>query len=224
MKNYCSPEFLKETTSHLDPLRSQSGRLGFLTALTVMITAAPTMAAENKITDIEIAKNSHQLELKLSATSKDNASFYTLRGDNTIEANILNTNLDLSEGNSFKAENPLAGVKALEINQIDSEHTQILITTEKNIPVEHLLTEQGDNLVLSLNRVTKAQTLKQGIKEFGRKTVTSLKQTYKSALAQAKNKDNDKETIASNKDNAESDILIPNPEVVINDNRVNDIK
>ncbi|MEM6614045.1 MAG: secretin N-terminal domain-containing protein, partial [Cyanobacteria bacterium P01_C01_bin.72] len=128
------------------------------------------------------------------------------------------------EGNSFKAENPLAGVKALEINQIDSEHTQILITTEKNIPVEHLLTEHGDNLVLSLNRVTKAQTLKQGIKEFGRKTVTSLKQTYKSALAQAKNKDNDKEIVASNKDNAESDILIPNPEVVINDNRVNDIK
>ncbi|MEO1671295.1 MAG: secretin N-terminal domain-containing protein, partial [Cyanobacteria bacterium J06631_2] len=197
---------------------------GFLTALTVLIAAAPTMAAENKITDIEIAKNSHQLELKLSTTSKDDASFYTLRDDNTIEANILNTNLELPEGSSFKEENPLAGVKALEINQIDSEHTQILITTEKNTPVEHLLEAQGDDLVLSLNRITKAQTLKQGIKEFGQKTVTSLKQTYKSALAHSKTKGNDKETVASSKNNAESDVLIPNPEVVINDNRVNDIK
>ncbi|MEO0848645.1 MAG: AMIN domain-containing protein, partial [Cyanobacteria bacterium J06648_1] len=123
----------------LAPLNSTSDRLVFLTALTVMIAAAPTMAAENKITELEIAKNSHQLELKLSATSKDNASFYTVRDDNTIEANILNTNLELPEGNSFKEENPIVGVKALEINQIDSEHTQILISTEKNTSVEHLL-------------------------------------------------------------------------------------
>ncbi|MEO1466366.1 MAG: secretin N-terminal domain-containing protein, partial [Cyanobacteria bacterium J06633_1] len=188
-----------------------------------MIAAAPTMAAENKITELEIAKNSHQLELKLSATSKDNASFYTVRDDNTIEANILNTNLKLPEGNSFKEENPIVGVKALEINQIDSEHTQILISTEKNTSVEHLLEQQGDDLVLSLNRVTKAQALKAGIKELGQKTVNNLKQTYKSALRPAKNKDNDK-AIASSKDNSESDVLIPNPEVVINDNRVNDIK
>ncbi|MEO1802850.1 MAG: secretin N-terminal domain-containing protein, partial [Cyanobacteria bacterium J06629_2] len=207
----------------LAPLNSTSDRLVFLTALTVMIAAAPTMAAENKITELEIAKNSHQLELKLSATSKDNASFYTVRDDNTIEANILNTNLELPEGNSFKEENPIVGVKALEINQIDSEHTQILISTEKNTSVEHLLEQQGDDLVLSLNRVTKAQALKAGIKELGQKTVNNLKQTYKSALQPAKNKDNDK-AIASSKDNSESDVLIPNPEVVIDDNRVNDIK
>lgn len=199
MKNYCN-------------------RLGFLTALTVLISAAPAMASENKITDIEIAKNNHQLELKLSATGDTDSSFYTLRGDNTIEANIFNTSLDLPEGNSFKSENPIAGIKALEINQIDSEHTQILISTEKGIPVEHLLEEQGDELILSLNRVTKAQTLKKEIKEFGKQAVTNLKQSYKSAL----NKDNDKTIVASSKN--DGDVLIPNPEITIEDNRVNDIK
>ena len=69
MKNYCN-------------------RLGFFSALAVMITAAPSLAAESTITDIEIAKNNSQLELKLSATGKDDASFYTLRGKNTIEANL----------------------------------------------------------------------------------------------------------------------------------------
>ena len=192
-------------------LASASDRLGFLTALTVLITAAPTMAAENKITDLEIAKNDHQLELKLSATGKSDSSFYTLRGKNTIEANIFNTSLDLPEGNSFKSENPIAGVKALEINQIDSEHTQILISTEKGTPVEHLLEEQGGDLILSLNRVTKAQTLKKEIKEFGKQTVTNLKQTYKSALNKSENKDDDKTTVASGKD--DGDVLIPNPEV-----------
>jgi len=199
-------------------VKNYCNRLGFLTALTVLISAAPAMASENKITDIEIAKNNHQLELKLSATGDTDSSFYTLRGDNTIEANIFNTSLDLPEGNSFKSENPIAGIKALEINQIDSEHTQILISTEKGIPVEHLLEEQGDELILSLNRVTKAQTLKKEIKEFGKQAVTNLKQSYKSAL----NKDNDKTIVASSKN--DGDVLIPNPEITIEDNRVNDIK
>ncbi|PSB09450.1 type II and III secretion system protein [Pleurocapsa sp. CCALA 161] len=182
------------------------------------------MAAENKITDLEIAKNNHQLELKLSATNQADASFYTLRGDNIIEANILNTSLDLPEGNSFKQDNPMAGVKALEINQIDNEHTQILISTEANTPVKSLFKQEGDDLILTLNRVTKADTLKQEIKELGQKTVTNLKQTYKSALGQSKDKDNEKTSLDSDKGDADSDVLIPNPEVVIDDNRVNDIK
>jgi type IV pilus assembly protein PilQ len=186
------------------------------------------MAATNKITDLEIAKSNNQLELKLTATNKDNASFYTLRGDNTIEANILNTSLDLPSGNSYKQDNPIAGVKSLEINQINSEHTQVLISTEANTPVESLFKQEGDDLILTLNRVTKADTLKQEIKQFGQKTVTNLKQTYKSALGQSKDKDNDKETVAADKDSVDSDVdsdvLIPNPEVVIDDNRVNDIK
>lgn len=188
-----------------------------------MVTAAPSMAATNKITDLEIDKSNNQLELKLSATNKADASFYTLRGDNTIEANILNTSLDLPEGSSYKQDNPIAGVKALEINQIDGKNTQILISTEANTPVESLLKQEGDDLILTLNRVTKADTLKQEIKEFGQKTVTNLKQSYKSALGQSKDKDNEKAE-DSNKADADSDVLIPNPEVVIDDNRVNEVK
>lgn len=224
MKNYCPKEFLKDTASHITPLRSASDRLGFLTALTVMLTAAPSIAATNKITDLEIDRDNNQLELKLSTTSQNNASFYTLRGDNTIEANILNTSLDLPAEKSFKKDNPLAGVEALEINQIDGKNTQILISTEANTPVESLFKQEGDDLILTLNRVTKADLLKQEVKEFGQKTVTNLKQTYKSALGQSKDKDNEKAGVDSSKNSADSDVLIPNPPVEIKDNRVNEVK
>ena len=225
MKNYCPKGFPKGLAGASVSLRSTSDRLGFLTALTVMISAAPSIAAENKITDLEIAQNSNQLELKLSSNSKSNASFYTLRGKNTIEANILNTNLDLSEGNSFTKENPIAGVKAIEINRVDSEHTQILISTEADTKVEHLLEQEGKDLILSLNSPSKAAILKQDIKDFSHKTVDNLKQTYKS-IGQAKNKDNEKDVVAQKNDaeDAEKDILIPDPEITIDDNRVNDIK
>ena len=240
MKNYCTKAlkdslrvtlashrpkgFPKGLAGASAPLCSTSARLGFLTALTVMLSAGSSTAAENKITGIEIEQNLNQLELKLSASKKANASFYTLHNGNTIEANILNTSLDLPEGNSFKKENLVDGVKAIEINQLDREHTQIIISTEADVPVEHLLQEQGDDLILSLNRVTKAQTLKKGIKQFSNKTVKNIKQSYKSALGQEKTKDNNKTTTASDKNNSDSDVLIPDPEIVIDDNRVNDIK
>lgn len=216
MKNYCP--------KGLTPLRSASDRLGFLTALTVVLTAAPAMATERNITNIELDKDNNQLELKLSAAKKadKNASFFTLKKGNIIEANLLNTHLDLPDGNSFKQDNPLPGIKAVEINQVDQDHTQIRVSTDADIPIEHLLEQQGDNLVLSLNRVTKVQSLQRGIEQFGDKAVKQIKQTYESTLGQTKNKDNEKSTIASEKDgdssqDSKNDILIPNPEVVIGD-------
>ncbi len=207
-------------------MRNYCDRLGFLTTLTVMLMAAPSIAAERKITDIELDTNNNQLELKLAtSTTSTDASFFTVRNGNTIEANLLNTNLDLPQGNSFKQENPLPGIKAVAINQVDQEHTQILIDTEPGIPVEHLLKSQGNNLILSLNRVTKAESFQREIKQLSQQAITNIKQTYKSALGEKNTKDNEKLTETSSKNNSEnSDVLIPNPEVVISDNRPSEIK
>ena len=209
MKNYCD-------------------RLGFLTTFTVMLLAAQsTLAAERNITGIELEKNNNQLELTLSASNQVDAtiSFFTVRNGNTIEANLLNANLNLPQGDSFKQENPMPGIKAVEINQVDQEHTQIMISTEPDIPIEHLLEQQGDNLVLSLNRVTKAQSFQRELQKLGKNAVKNIKQTYKSAFGEKRTKDDQKSTIASSKDNsADSDVLIPDPEIVISNNRANNIK
>jgi type IV pilus assembly protein PilQ len=207
-------------------VKNYCDRLGFLTTLTVMLMAAPSIAAERKITNIELDQSNNQLELKLATSNKSaDASFFTVRNGNTIEANLLNTNLDLPQGNSFKQENPLPGIKAVAINQVNKEHTQILIDTEPGIPVEHLLTSEGNNLILSLNRVTKAQSFQREIKQLSQQAITNIKQTYKSALGEKQTKDNEKLTETSSKNNSEdSDILIPNPEVVISDNHPNGTK
>lgn len=204
-----------------------SDRLSFLTALAVIMSAAPAMAAEHTITDLELDKNYNQLELKLSGTNIDaDASFYTVKEGNTIKANLLNTKLDLPAG-TFKQQNPLPGIKAVEVAPSDRQHTQIVITTEANAPIEHLLQQQGEELVLSLNRVTKAESLQREIKQFGKDTVKNLKQTYKSALGE-KTKDNSKDDaksdLASDKSYDNSEVLIPNPEVVIDDNRLEELK
>ena len=203
-------------------MKNYSDRLGFLTALAVMLVGADAHAAERQITDVELESNKHQLELKLSATdSQSKASFYTVRNGNTIEANLLDTNLDLPQGNSFKQVNPIPGVSAVEINQIDRQHTQVVVSAEPDVEIEHLLEQQGEDLILSLDRITKAKSFQREVEQFGQKAAKKIEQTYKTALGQKRTKD-DKKTVAS-KDNS-NDVLIPNPEIAIEDNRVEEIK
>ena len=203
-------------------MKNYSDRLGFLTALTLMLVGADAHAAERQITDVKLESNDHQLELKLSATEAgDKASFYTVRDGNTIEANLLDTNLDLPQGDSFKQVNPIPGVTAVEINRVDGQHTQVVVSTAPDMAIEHLLEQRGDDLVLSLNRITKAQSFQREVEQFGKKTAKKIEQTYKSALGQKRTKD-DKKSVSS-KENS-NDVLIPNPEIVIDDNRVEEIK
>ena len=206
-------------------MKNYSDRLGFLTALAVMLVGADAHAAERQITDVELESNNQQLELKLSATGlKDTASFYTVRDGNTIKANLLDTDLDLPQGDSFKQVNPIPGVTAVEINQIDRQHTQVVISAEPDLEIEHLLEQRGDDLVLSLNRVTKAQSFQREVKQFGHKAAKKIEQTYKTALGQKRTKDDKKEDKKSVSSENSKDILIPNPEIVIDDNRVEEIK
>ena len=204
-------------------MKNYSDRLGFLTALTLMLVGADVHAAERQITDVKLDSNDHQLELKLSATEAEAASFYTVRDGNTIKANLLNTNLDLPQGDSFKQVNPIPGVTAVEIDRVDGQHTQVVVSTAPDMAIEHLLEQRGDDLVLSLNRITKAQSFQREVKQFGHKAAKKIEQTYKSALGQKRTKDDKKdEKSLSSKDS--NDVLIPNPEIVIDDNRVNEIK
>jgi len=202
-------------------VKNYCDRLGFLTTLTIMLLAAQTtLAAERQITGIEVEKHKNEVELKLSAQTDtdtdNNASFFTVRKGNTIEANLLDTHLDLPQGDSFKQENLIPGVKAVEINQVDQKHTQITISTEDNVPVEHLLKQQGNDLILSLSRLTKAQSFQKGLQDFSQEAIKNIKQTYKSALGNQKTKGDEKLSTTSSKNAYEdSDVLIPNPEIVI---------
>ena len=196
-------------------------RVKLLTGLTVMLLAAqPSLAAERQITDIELdrSKNKAQLRLKTQADSQTDPSFFTIRQGNTIEANLLNTELDLPKldlpkGDSFRQINPFPGIKSLEINQVDQEHTQITIATEDNVSLESILEQQGKDLILNLNQLERKQSTKDKFNLS--QVIQKLKDTYKSALG-TKTKGEEKNQVAQNKNTDDNpDVLIPNPDIVI---------
>ena len=195
--------------------------LGFLTGLTVILLAAQTsLAAEQKITAVQLEQNGNEVELKLGTKGKTNnaSSFFTVRRGNLIEANLLNTELQLPEGDSFRQDNPLPGIKTLEIHRLDGDHTQITVDTEKDAAIDHLLQQKGQEIVLNLSRPTLKESIQSRIKDLSQKAVKNIKQTYKSTVA-SQTKDNDKPHNSVIEYNSlDSDVLIPNPEVEISTN------
>lgn len=195
-------------------------RLGFVAGLTVMVLAAqPSLAAQRQITGIDLNTSNHTVELKLATNAKNKpskASFFTIRHGNVIEANLLNTELKLPQKSNFKQDNPLPGIKTVEIKALDREHTKIAITIEPGADIEEILKQQGQDILLSLDRPNITEKFYNGLQKLSSNAIDNFQQTYRDAIASNQTKNERKPSHKSKVNpSANSEVLISNPDIVI---------
>ncbi|GAB4526239.1 MAG: hypothetical protein Tsb0014_06290 [Pleurocapsa sp.] len=188
-------------------------RINFWAGLTaILLAASPSLAAQQEITEVEINESQNELELKLK--NDVSPSFFTVREGNVIKANLLHTDLDLPQGKSFRQDNPLPGIKTVEINRLDKEHTQIIIATEEDISLENLIQQQGKDLVLSFDQLQTSNSLSEKFNLA--QAITNIKNTYQSVVTGKQTKDQTKDSkIRKEREFNQPDVLIPNPEVTV---------
>ncbi len=185
------------------------------TAALIFLVANPSKAANRQIAGVKLnsTNNGIELRLKTAETAENNSSFFTVREDNSLEANLINTELKLPQGKNFRQANPLPGIAEIEVRQLDENNTQISISGEKGVPIQPNLAEKQGEIVLSLTPDVK--TSKNSLKS----TITKIKSSLKDALAQLPGQ---KEKVYSTPRNSNpstqnSNVLVPNPEIVISD-------
>ena len=105
--------------------------INLLTVTTIFLSAAPSVVASQKITDIELKNDKQGLELRLESNN-DFPSFITVDKGNTLEATILNTELDLDR-EQFQQTNPASGIEKITLERIDEEHTKITLIKESDL-------------------------------------------------------------------------------------------
>jgi type IV pilus assembly protein PilQ len=191
----------------------------FLTGTALAILAAQSsQAANNQIAKVEVNSLEHGIELRLHTDGEKTKklSFFTVNQENKLEANLLNTNLNLPQGKSFSKKNPFPGVASLEIKQIDGEHTQISIATEPNFPVEQLLQQQGKEIILSLlaeAQVNKAESKSNSIAQLVTEKFNSAREFITAQIPT--NVEEKTYTPPPNTSGSNPNVLIPNPEIII---------
>ena len=205
-------------------MKTNSYSLVFLTGTASILLANPlSLAATNQIEDILLSPKKQGLELRLKTENNahESPSFVTIVEDNLVQTTILNTKLQLSEPGNFHQTNPAKGIEQISINQIDEDNTQIIFTSASDITLDSKIDQQGKDLVLDLNLTPNSRSFLDRIpfiSDF--KSFKSFKPQLPSFLTSQAVKDGKKsDSIGSKSSNNissnNSDILVPNPEIII---------
>ena len=191
--------------------------LTWLTAgTTVLLAAVPSLAQSQQIKEIDLESNKQGIELKLELTNSVNTSppsFVAVDRGKTLEATILNTELNLSQTKAFKQKNPAPGVSLITLEPVDQEHTKITLTKEPNVAIIPTIDQQDLGIVVNFENqqahklASKNSVLIQNAINFKDDLVALLTKDN----SQVKNK----QAIKVKNNEQSNDVLVPNPEIII---------
>ncbi len=119
------------------------------TTATIFLLAQPVWAQNAQITGVKLNPVNNGISLKLRTSSSKRPQVFTTKRGNALVADIINTQLKLSEGNSFSQENPAPGIALISINQLDANSIRILVTGTENTPSSLPITRKQDGIILN---------------------------------------------------------------------------
>lgn len=123
-----------------------------------LLAAQPVWAAATRITAVELNRNGEQLELMLETQAGDERpQIFTVSRGNDLVADIWNTQLNLKEGNSFQQANPMPGITAIKVNQLDSSSIRITVQGAEGPPKGQILQSQSGEITLGIQTASTSE-------------------------------------------------------------------
>ncbi|NEZ64523.1 AMIN domain-containing protein [Leptolyngbyaceae cyanobacterium CCMR0082] len=169
-----------------------------------VLTAQSAEAAATAIQDVELNVTKTGMELLLSTKGGDIPQIFAVNRDNVLQADITNAQLTLPSSKAYTKQNPASTIKSIQLETLNDNTVRLTIKGNDTAPVADLQKIDGQGLLVSLdtrpNAIPKPTELPESIE-----TVTdeTLLPTH---IAQADTDTPETDT---------PDILVPNPEVII---------
>ncbi len=104
------------------------------TAAIVVAAAQPVLAAPTQITGVKLTPNNTGVEVALETQSGDRPQVFTVSRGNTWVADMINTQLRIPEGTTFRRDNPAAGIAYVEIVPLDTNSVRVVVAGENGTP------------------------------------------------------------------------------------------
>ena len=116
-----------------------------------LLAAQPVWAAATQVTAVELNRSGEQLELMLETQAGDERpQIFTVSRGNDLVADIWNTQLNLKEGNSFQQANPMPGITAIKVSQLDSSSIRVTVQGAEGPPKGQILQSQTGGITLGI--------------------------------------------------------------------------
>ncbi|MBE8992039.1 AMIN domain-containing protein [Nostoc sp. LEGE 12450] len=164
------------------------------TAAFIFLAAQPVWAQISQVTNVQLNPVNGGISVALKTSSGSRPQVFTTKRGKALVADIINTQLRLPQGNSFRQDSPAPGIASVEVNQLDANSIRVTVTGSSNIPSSQPVVRSQNGITLSFS--PSAGTIASA------PTPTVPTPTAPPATTPAKSGQN-------------SGVLVPNPEVTI---------
>ncbi len=173
--------------------------------------AQPGIAAVTSITEVSLNPTDTGLEVIFETEGGDNSNVFTVNQGNTLVADMTRTQLDLPSGGGFLQANPAPGISQISVAPLDANSVRVTISGTSQTPIGSVVTTDN-RVVLSISNDAEAASTPTPVPQ---DLVTVPAPAASASLAQATPLEP-----AEVPTPASPEVLVPNPEIIIDGNPV----
>lgn len=115
----------------------------------VLLATQPVLAQTTQVTEVKLNQENGGLTLVLKTSAGQRPQVFTTKRGKSTVADIINTQLRIPQGNSFRQENPAPGIALVEIVQLDANSIRVVVTGSNNAPNNQPVVRQQNGISLS---------------------------------------------------------------------------
>lgn len=119
-------------------------------ATVVLMAAHPGFAQVAKVINVQLNQTSSGLNLVLETSTGKRPQIFTSKRGSSFVADIINTQLQLPQGDTFRQVNPAPGVASVIINRLDANSIRIVVTGSNSAPNGQISDRTDRGFTLSL--------------------------------------------------------------------------
>ncbi|MEG4274126.1 MULTISPECIES: AMIN domain-containing protein [unclassified Microcoleus] len=116
----------------------------------VLVAQAPVLAVPTQVTGVQVSQANNGVNIVMATEKGDRPQVFAINNGNTYQATIINTQLRLPQGNSFRQDNPAPGISSVEISQVEANSIRVVVAGTNGVPNGQIVPGQGQSIVLSV--------------------------------------------------------------------------
>ncbi|MEH1870489.1 AMIN domain-containing protein [Nostoc sp.] len=121
------------------------------TAAFVFLATQPVSAQITQVTNVQLNPVNGGISVALKTSSGSHAQVFTTKRGKTLVADIINTQLRLPQGKSFRQDSPAPGIASVEVNQLDANSIRVTVTGSNNTPSSQPVVRSQNGITLSFS-------------------------------------------------------------------------
>ncbi|MEH2247244.1 AMIN domain-containing protein [Nostoc sp.] len=121
------------------------------TAAFVFLAAQPVWAQISQVTNVQLNPVNGGISVALKTSSGSRPQVFTTKRGKALVADIINTQLRLPQGKSFRQDSPAPGIASVEVNQLDANSIRVTVMGSNNTPSSQPVVRSPNGIILSFS-------------------------------------------------------------------------